>query len=69
MIKSNFNLKNTGDIEKDLEDIEIPKDSLERIDLIMEIEDQYDIILSDTLTSTIKSKEELIDVIKRMVGK
>lgn len=45
-------------------DFEIPNDSLGMLDLILDLEDKYDIIISDVEAAEVTSKEDLIKLIE-----
>jgi acyl carrier protein len=51
-------------VREDLKDLEFPSDSLERIELSIELEDKYDITLTDSELAEITDREDLINLIE-----
>jgi acyl carrier protein len=51
-------------VKEDLKELQIPTDSLERIEMVMDLEDKYDIILSDTELAEVNNKDELVALIE-----
>ena len=49
-------------------DFELPKDSLGMMDLIIDIEDEYDILISDSEAASVKTEKELGELIERKVN-
>lgn len=52
----------------DLTDFEMPKDSLDMIDFIGDLEDQFDILIYDSEIADIRSKEDIIALVERKVN-
>ncbi len=52
-------------IKKDLKDLVIPNDSLGMLDLLIDLEDRYDIIILQSEAAELRTKEELIALIER----
>ena len=48
--------------------LEMPKESLSMMDFIMDIEDEFNIIINDAEMAEITSKEYLISMIERKVN-
>jgi acyl carrier protein len=55
-------------IREYINNIEWPKESLAMLDFIMDIEDEFDIIISDAEAALIKNHEDLIDLVERKIG-
>ena len=54
-------------VREDLKDMEMPKDSLEVIDLIMSIEDKYDIVIPDSVSMDFKTKDDVLNYLESVV--
>lgn len=60
-------MRENQQVAKFLETYEIPKDSLEFMEKIMDIEDEFDIVISQNEYKSIKNKEELIALIEEKI--
>jgi acyl carrier protein len=54
-------------VREDLKDLVIPSDSLEVIDMIMDLEDDYDIVIPDSVAATFTCKEDIIKYLEEVV--
>lgn len=54
-------------VREDLKDMEMPKDSLEVIDLIMSLEDKYDIVIPDSVSMDFKTKDDVLNYLESVV--
>lgn len=52
----------------DLTDFEMPKDSLDMIDFIGDLEDQFDILIYDSEIADVHNKEDIIALVERKVN-
>ena len=60
-------MKEKSSVAEFLKDYDIPKDSLEFMEKIMDIEDEFDIVISQNEYKSIKNKEELIALIEEKI--
>jgi acyl carrier protein len=54
-------------IREDLKDMELPNDSLEIIDMIMMLEDKYDIVIPDSISMDFHTKEDIISYLEKVI--
>lgn len=56
------------DVREELTKLEWPDDSLSRLDMLMEIEDEFDILYPDSTYEEVKTLEDLIVLTERLVN-
>jgi acyl carrier protein len=55
-------------VRAEIKELSIPNDSLGMLDMLLDIEDEYDIVITDADAASITNLDDLADIVERKIN-